>query len=89
MPQLWTPFQLDPETADQGHYFQSAGRIVDGVSLEQAQARLNASAADFRARFKAALGANGSFSVAPVGTVLVNNECFIDGGFLAGPNAMP
>jgi putative ABC transport system permease protein len=73
-PQLWVPFQLDPETADQGHYFQSAGRLKDGVSLEQGQARLNASAADFRAKFKAgALGPNGSFSVAPVGTVLVRN----------------
>ena len=50
-PQVWVPFQLDPNTADQGHYFQSAGRLKDGVSLEQAKARLNASSADFKAKF--------------------------------------
>ena len=72
-PQVWVPFQLDPESADHGHYFQSAGRLKDGVSLEQAQARLTASAADFRAKFKNAIGPNGAFSVAPVGDVLVRN----------------
>src|SRR5688572_13624286 len=36
--QVWVPFQLDPNAADQGHYFQSAGRLKDGVTLEQGQA---------------------------------------------------
>ncbi len=72
-PQVWVPFQLDPETSDQGHYFQSAGRLRDGVSVEQGRARLQASAADFRARFKDALGPNGGFSVEPIGNVMVRN----------------
>ena len=71
--QVWVPFQLDPNTADQGHYFQSAGRVKEGVSIEQAQARLKASAADFSARFKGALGPQGGFSVEPLGEVLVRN----------------
>jgi putative ABC transport system permease protein len=71
--QVWVPFQLDPDTSDQGHYFQSAGRLKEGVSLEQAQARLKASAADFRARFKDALGPQGGFSVERLGEVLVRN----------------
>ncbi len=71
--QVWVPFQLDPNTSDQGHYFQSAGRLKEGVSLEQAQARLKASAADFAARFKDALGPQGGFSVEPIGEVLVRN----------------
>ena len=71
--QVWVPFQLDPNTSDQGHYFQSAGRLKDGVSLEQAQARLKASAADFQARFKGALGPQGGFSVERLGEVLVRN----------------
>ena len=29
-PQVWTPFQLDPNTTDQGHYFQAAGRLEAG-----------------------------------------------------------
>jgi predicted permease len=71
--QVWVPFQLDPNTSDQGHYFQSAGRLQDGVSLDQAQARLEASAADFTARFKGALGPQGGFSVEQLGEVLVRN----------------
>jgi putative ABC transport system permease protein len=71
--QVWVPFQLDPNTSDQGHYFQSAGRLKEGVTLEQAQARLKASAAAFEARFKGALGPQGGFSVEPLGEVLVRN----------------
>src|SRR5215471_9901426 len=62
-PELWTAFQLDPESADQGHYFQVAGRIKSGVTLEQAQAELQTSAVAFRERFPNALGPNNGFSV--------------------------
>ena len=72
-PQVSIPFQLPTNTADQGHYFRSAGRLKSGVSLEQAQARLKVSAEDFTARFKNALDKGGAFSVEPVGTVLVRN----------------
>src|SRR5687767_3232355 len=43
VPELWVPFQLDPNTVDQGHFFQAAARLKPGVSLEQAQARLKLS----------------------------------------------
>jgi predicted permease len=72
-PQVWLPFQLDPNTTDQGHYFICAGRLKPGVTLEQAQARLKASAADFRARFPNALGQNAGFTVQPVREMLVRN----------------
>ena len=36
-PEVWLPFQFDPNTTDQGHYFQVAGRLKPGVTLEQAQ----------------------------------------------------
>src|SRR6478736_1756954 len=72
-PQVWVPFQLEPNSADQGHFFQSAGAIKDGVTLDQAQARLKASAADFSAKFKNALGQGGGFSVEPIGNVMVRN----------------
>jgi predicted permease len=62
-PELWVPFQFDPNTTDQGHYFQAAARLKPGVTLEQAQARLEASAAQYRERFPIALGENGGFSV--------------------------
>jgi predicted permease len=72
-PQVWVPFQLDPESRDHGHYFQSAGHIKAGVSLEQAQARLRASAAGFRAAYNSGIGPQSAFSVEPVGEVLVRN----------------
>jgi predicted permease len=72
-PQVWLPFQLPPDTSDQGHYFQVAGRLKPGVSLEQARARLDLSAAEFRAKFPNALGKNASFSVQPIREALVRN----------------
>ena len=62
-PELWVPFQLDPNTVDQGHFFQAAGRLNPGVSLEQAQARLKLSANDYRAKFPNVLPADNGFSV--------------------------
>jgi predicted permease len=61
-PEIFVPFQLDPNTTDQGHYFTSAGRLKPGVTLEQAQARLEASAAVYRDRFPVALQPNNGFS---------------------------
>jgi predicted permease len=72
-PQVWTPFQLDPATSDQGHYFTAAGRLRDGVTVEQAAARLDASSAAYRQRFPDALQPNASFTVQSLGDVLVLN----------------
>ncbi|MDO8678424.1 MAG: ABC transporter permease [Acidobacteriota bacterium] len=72
-PQVWVPFQLDPNTTDQGHYFRVAGRLKPGVSLDQAKARLQASTADFNAKFKNGLVPNQSFGVDPIGEVMVRN----------------
>jgi len=72
-PEIWIPFQLDPNSTDQGHYFRAAARLKPGVPLEQAQARLKLAADEFRARFPDALAKNQSFSVERVQDVLVRN----------------
>ena len=72
-PEVWLPFRIDPNTRDQGHYFQAGARLKPGVSLEQAKDRLNASAQDFRVKFPQALPATNSFSVEPIRNVLVQN----------------
>ena len=72
-PQVWVPFQLPPNNPDQGHYFQAAGRLKDGVSLEQAKARLHASADDYRRKYPNAIGPNNSFSVQTVREALSRN----------------
>jgi putative ABC transport system permease protein len=63
-PEVWVPFQLDSNSRDQGHYFQASGRLKEGVSLVEARARLDASAADYRRRFPDALGRGETFTVA-------------------------
>src|SRR5262245_42710073 len=72
-PDVWVPFQLDPESVDQGHYFRSAARLKSGVTLAQAQAKLKLSAEDFKARFPRGLQPNNSFTVETLQSALVNN----------------
>ncbi len=72
-PELWTPFQLDPESSDQGHYFQAAARLKPGVALDQAKARLQVAASEFRAKFPDALQPNEGFSVTPFQEAFVQN----------------
>ena len=62
-PEIFVPFQFDPNTTDQGHYFQSVARLRPGVTLVQAQERLEVSADEYRERFPNALGENSGFTV--------------------------
>ena len=73
-PDVWTPFQLDPNSNDQGHYFMVAGRLKPGVTLAQAQAELKQSAEVYRAKFPNALGRNQSFGVEPIQDVFIRNS---------------
>ncbi len=70
-PEVFLPFQLDPNTRDQGHYFQAAGRLKPGVSLQQAQAKLKLSAQDYERKFPRALGPGSGFTVTPFQEVVV------------------
>jgi len=71
-PQVFIPFQLDPNTRDQGHYLRVAGRLKPGVTLQQARARVIASRAAFEGQFPGALGdPKNGFDVEPLGDVMV------------------
>jgi putative ABC transport system permease protein len=72
-PDVWVPFQLNPNSADQGHYFQAAGRLKAGVNIQQARARVVASAGEFLRKYPGALGPKGGFSIEPLGDALVQN----------------
>jgi putative ABC transport system permease protein len=72
-PQVWVPFQLDPNTTDHGHYFGSAGRLKPGVTLAQASARLALSAREFQRKFPDVFRPVDSFTVQPLRDVLVSN----------------
>lgn len=73
-PEVWTAFQIDPNTTSGAHFFRSAARIKTGVTLAQAQAGLRESAAAFREKFPNQLGPNESFSVEPIQNVFVRNS---------------
>jgi putative ABC transport system permease protein len=72
-PEVFVPFQLDPQTADQGHYFSVAGRLKPGVLLSQAQAKLKLSAKDYERKFPRALGPGNGFTVTPFQEAFVSN----------------
>lgn len=73
-PDVWTPFQLDPNATDQGHYFTVAGRLKPGVSLAQAQAALEQATGAYRERFPDIFpNPEAAFGAEPVREMLVRN----------------
>ncbi len=44
---LWVPFQFDPASNDMNHFFQVAGLLHPGISVEQANAQLKLAAAQY------------------------------------------
>ena len=72
-PDIWLPFQIDPNSAMQGHYFMAAGRLRPGVTLETATAQLRPAANTFRERFPGAMGPQSGFGVRPLEDIVVRN----------------
>jgi predicted permease len=72
-PDIWQPFQLDPNSTMQGHYFLAAGRIKPGSTLPAANAQLQTMASDFRQKFPGSLGPQGSFGAQPLQEIIVRN----------------
>ncbi|HEX4229340.1 MAG TPA: ABC transporter permease [Bryobacteraceae bacterium] len=72
-PEVWIPFQLDPNSRDQGHYFQAAGRLKDGVTLEQAKARLDASRSAYLQKFPDGLERGDTFDAGTLRELLVQD----------------
>jgi putative ABC transport system permease protein len=67
------PFQFDPNSTNQGHYFMAAGRLKPGVTLAQANAALKVAGDQFRRRFPDAIGPKGGFEVAPLRDSIVSD----------------
>ena len=44
---LWVPFQFDPNSTDQGHYFGVAGMLRRGVTLAEADVQMKLASAEF------------------------------------------
>jgi putative ABC transport system permease protein len=48
---LWIPYQFDPNTSDQAHYFVAAARMKPGITLSQVQAQLKVAALEFDRKY--------------------------------------
>jgi putative ABC transport system permease protein len=72
-PEVWTAFQFNPNTSDQGHYFTVGARLKPGVTLEQAKTCVALSAAEFRHKFPNSLEPKDGFSVESLREALVGN----------------
>ena len=71
---IWLPFQIDPNSTNQGHFFLAAGRLKPGVTLAQANAQLKLAADQFRRRYpEGAMGAKEGFAVEPLRDSIVSD----------------
>jgi predicted permease len=75
VPDVWIPFQIDPNSTDQAHYFVASGRLKPGVTLSRANEQLQLAADEFRRKFpgSAALGPKDGFSVKLLQEATVDN----------------
>ena len=70
-PDLWLPFQIDPNSVDHGRYFDISGRLRPGVTLAAANAQLALAAKEFRDNFPNLLGPRDEFIARPLRDVMV------------------
>lgn len=69
---VWIPFQFDPNSNDQAHYFIAAARLKPGVNIATANAKLKLAAEEFRRKYPAT-GPNEGFSVQPLQDAIVSD----------------
>ena len=69
---MWLPFQFDPNSQNQGHFFLAAGRLKPGITLDQANARLKLASQQFLRRYPDYNVSNG-FAVQPLRDFIVSD----------------
>lgn len=72
-PEVWLPFQIDPNSTMQGNFFSATGRLKPGVTLPAANAQLQRTASEFRQQFPTGLGPQGGFGLRALRDVIVGN----------------
>jgi predicted permease len=70
---VYVPFQIDPNTRDEANYFKVVARLRRGVTLKQANDRLQAFANANRAKYPNTLGQSDGFSVTSFREALVGD----------------
>ena len=70
---LWLPFQFEPNSTDQGHYFLVSGRLKPGVTIAQANAQLKLAADQYRRLYPNTMDPKESFGVQPLRDAVVSD----------------
>jgi predicted permease len=70
---IWLPFQFDPNSTNQGHFFLGAARLQPGVTLAQANAQLKVAADQFRRKYPGVIGPQEGFAVIPLRDSIVSD----------------
>ncbi len=69
---VWLPFQIDPNSNDQGHTFVAAARLRPGVALSQVNSELHLAAIQFRQKFPGVKGPEDGFSAVRLQDLIVS-----------------
>src|ERR1700678_3893031 len=69
---IWLPFQFEPNSTNQGHYFQAAGLLKPGVTLAQANAQMKLAARQYLRAYTSA-DPQQSFAAQPLRDTVVGD----------------
>jgi predicted permease len=69
---IWVPFQFEPNSTNQGHYFQAAGLLKPGVTLAQANAQMKLAGDQFKRTYPEA-DRKASFGVEPLRDTVIGD----------------
>jgi len=72
-PDVWLPFQIDPDSPHQAHYFAAVARLRPGVTIGMANAQLPLAADEFRRKFPNIMGPRDGFRVRLYGDAFVSD----------------
>ncbi len=72
-PDVYLPFQADPNSTNQGHYFRVAAHLKPGVTIGAAKSAMNLAAEEFRRLYPNNIGPKNSFTVEPMQQLMVRN----------------
>jgi putative ABC transport system permease protein len=70
-PDVWIPFQIDPNSVDHARYFSIVGRLRPGVTLDSANAQLALATKQFHEKFPDLAGPRDAFAAQPFQDAIV------------------
>jgi len=68
---IWLPFQIDPNSVDHGRFFDMAGRLRPGITIDIANAQLALATRQFHEKFPNMAGPRDQFMVRPLRDAMV------------------